>query len=180
MTDIEDTRPWYRQFWPWFIAFPPAASVVAGLITAWLAGTGPALVVDDYGQIGKVTAQRAFRDERATELGMSANLNMTAIESGAEVVVSINLVRSDLSYELPRAVLLRIVHPTREEQDADVVLGGARGHFAGRIKRPAGRIYIHVSDVDRTWRLVGELPSGSNQLELAANPPAPSEFGAER
>ena len=70
MAKIEQEAPWYRQFWPWFIAFPPAATVVGSIVTVWLAGTGPSLVVDDYGQIGKVTTQRAVRDERAGKLGL--------------------------------------------------------------------------------------------------------------
>ena len=33
----EDTKPWYRQFWPWFIIALPASAVVAGLTTVWIA-----------------------------------------------------------------------------------------------------------------------------------------------
>ena len=33
----EDTKPWYRQFWPWFIIALPASSVVAGITTFWIA-----------------------------------------------------------------------------------------------------------------------------------------------
>ena len=86
MSNNEQELPWYRQFWPWFIAFPPAATVVAGAVTAWLAGAGPALVVDDYGQIGKVTMQRAVRDERAGELGLSGRVGLEAVEPGNEAV----------------------------------------------------------------------------------------------
>jgi len=40
--------PWYRQFWPWFIISLPAAAVIAGIITFWLALSRPdPLVVDD-------------------------------------------------------------------------------------------------------------------------------------
>jgi len=177
MTDTQDTRPWYRQFWPWFIAFPPAAAVVAGLITAYLAGTGPSMEVEDYGQIGKVTAQRAFRDERAAELGLSATVAMGASDEGGEAVVSVDLSRRDLSAAYPRAVMLRIVHPTRDEQDAEVILAGSAGRYVGRIQRPIGRLYIHVGDVERTWRLVGELLAGSGELELTAKVPGPGAGG---
>lgn len=40
--------PWYRQFWPWFIIAIPAAAVLGGFLTLWLALTHPeTLVVDD-------------------------------------------------------------------------------------------------------------------------------------
>jgi hypothetical protein len=40
--------PWYRQFWPWFIIALPAAAVIAGFFTLWLAISNPDyLVVDD-------------------------------------------------------------------------------------------------------------------------------------
>ncbi len=40
--------PWYRQFWPWFIIALPAASIIAGIITVYLALTRPFhLIVGD-------------------------------------------------------------------------------------------------------------------------------------
>lgn len=166
MSNNEQELPWYRQFWPWFIAFPPAATVVAGAVTAWLAGAGPALVVDDYGQIGKVTMQRAVRDERAGELGLSARVGLEAVEPGNEAAVGVDLSLVASDVELPDAVVLQIVHPTLADQDVDTILTGSRGHYVGRTIRPVGRLYIHVSDVERTWRLVGELSPGATRLIL--------------
>ena len=41
-------KPWYRQFWPWFIIALPASAVVAGLLTLWIAISNPDyLVIDD-------------------------------------------------------------------------------------------------------------------------------------
>ena len=36
MTD-EDTQPWYRHFWPWFIIALLGSSVTASLYTVYLA-----------------------------------------------------------------------------------------------------------------------------------------------
>ncbi len=69
MEDL-DIQPWYRQFWPWFIMAPPAVAVVAGLLTVYLAGAEPPMVVADYGRIAMATAQRAERALRAEELGL--------------------------------------------------------------------------------------------------------------
>ena len=32
-----DTGPWYRQPWPWILMAGPAAVLVAGAITTWIA-----------------------------------------------------------------------------------------------------------------------------------------------
>lgn len=168
MQEIEPQRPWYRQFWPWFVAFPPAATVVGGLVTAWLAGAGPSLVVDDYGQIGKVTAQRAFRDERARELGLSARLTIAAVAGDGKVRVL--LTADDLRTDLPAEIRLRLVHPTRADLDAEALLRGSTGFYTGRIERPVGRLYVHINDLEETWRLVGELAPRAAELELRALP----------
>ena len=54
----EDTLPWYKQFWPWFIIALPASAVVAGLYTLWIAmQTGDSLVVRSDEGINTVTEQ---------------------------------------------------------------------------------------------------------------------------
>ena len=165
VSDTQDERPWYRQFWPWFIAFPPAAAVVGGLVTAWLAGTGPSLVVDDYGQIGKVTAERAYRDERAAELALRARLGFASAEAG-ETTVQLELAGTGELPEYPTGLRLQLVHPTQAERDAEVVLTGSRGRYTGRIVRPVGRLYVHLGDVERTWRLTGELAASAREIDL--------------
>lgn len=36
-----DDKPWYKQFWPWFIISLPAISVIASLTTLWIAISHP-------------------------------------------------------------------------------------------------------------------------------------------
>jgi hypothetical protein len=38
-------RPWYRQLWPWLLILPPAAAVVGGAVTYYLAVTRPDVLV---------------------------------------------------------------------------------------------------------------------------------------
>jgi hypothetical protein len=40
-----DTLPWYRQFWPWFLIALPASTVLACMVTIWLAVTNPDAIV---------------------------------------------------------------------------------------------------------------------------------------
>ena len=41
----ETARPWYRQLWPWLLIIPPAAAVIGGMITLYLAVTRPDILV---------------------------------------------------------------------------------------------------------------------------------------
>ncbi len=36
-----DDKPWYKQFWPWFIIALPLSSVIASLALLWIAITHP-------------------------------------------------------------------------------------------------------------------------------------------
>ena len=38
-------RPWYRHVWPWLLIVPPAAAVIGGSITLYLAVTRPDALV---------------------------------------------------------------------------------------------------------------------------------------
>ena len=38
-------RPWYRQMWPWLLIVPPAAAVIGGSLTLYLAVTRPDTLV---------------------------------------------------------------------------------------------------------------------------------------
>jgi hypothetical protein len=40
-----NSRPWYRQLWPWLLIVPPAAAVIGGAITLYLAISRPDMLV---------------------------------------------------------------------------------------------------------------------------------------
>jgi hypothetical protein len=40
-----NARPWYRHLWPWLLAVPPAAAVIGGSVTLYLAVTRPDTLV---------------------------------------------------------------------------------------------------------------------------------------
>jgi hypothetical protein len=167
MTPIDD-RPWYRQFWPWFIMAPPAVSVIAGLLTFYLAGAAPSMVVDDYGQIAMVTRQRAEREQRAAELGLSAGINFLGSTVQHQRSVTVTLSQAAADTPLPERLKLDLVHPTLSERDATSILAGSGGRYTGMIINPQGRYYISLTDIDGTWRLTGEFWGHDDSLELEA------------
>ena len=79
----EDTQPWYRQFWPWFIIALLSWSVIAGLTTVWIAmQTTDSLVVksDDGMQI--VAERRINAEQLAAELQLAALIAIN-LDTGA-------------------------------------------------------------------------------------------------
>jgi len=44
MTDLSP-KPWYRHVWPWLLIVPPAAAVIGGSVTLYLAVTRPDTLV---------------------------------------------------------------------------------------------------------------------------------------
>jgi len=155
-------RPWYRQFWLWFTLTPLAIVVLASLVTLWLAGAPPALVVDDFGPVALAIEKDDARDSRATALGLRAAIRFTPAAS-AQVTV-------ELAGDAPAALELRLIHPTRAERDRRATLAPAGGVYAGALALPAGRMYVELGDTPRTWRLTGELGPGERELALQAGP----------
>jgi hypothetical protein len=169
MPESEQDKPWYRHLWPWLAMLPPAAAVIGGLTTAWLAGGPPALVVDDYADIARVTVERAERDRRASELGLSAELSLASL-SETHSQVRLALAATKPAYAQPRVLLLELIHPTREERDQRIELQRNGSVYVGELESPAGRTYLQLSDLEGGWRLIGELPANASSQSLTARP----------
>lgn len=163
----EDTDPWYRQFWPWFIMALPASAVIAGLYTLWIAvQTTDSLVVRSDDGMNVVTERNTAAEKEARRLGLSANIDIN-LETGA-VAVS---VLSAANAALPELLELNMRHPTMARRDASVELVRAMpnsrgeatwaGHF---LTPPAGRNFLTLSS-GNSWRLSAEW-SGQPQIRL--------------
>ena len=69
----KDIGPWYREPWPWLLMAGPAAVVVAGFATLWLAvSSNDGLVADDYYKQGLAINQTLQRE--ALTRGMAINV----------------------------------------------------------------------------------------------------------
>ena len=163
----EDTDPWYRQFWPWFLIALPAFAVVAGLYTFWLAmQSQDSLVVQSDDGMNVVTERNMAAEAKAVRLGLAAEVDIQ-LETGAVVVSLSSLPGVDLAASLQ----LRMRHPTMAPRDAaiDVVraMPSADGKplWAGHFIKPlTGRYYVILSSGD-DWRLSGEW-SGQSHFRL--------------
>jgi hypothetical protein len=158
------TRPWYRQFWPWFVLAPLIATVIGGFATLIIAGSPPALVVDDFGQIALAVEQDQARDRRARELRLSARMRFT---TGSVTAKPGEVVSVELAGDSPEALHLHLIHPTRQELDQRAVLERAGGTYSARAERPPVRVYVRLTDAQESWRLTGELRPGEQELAFS-------------
>lgn len=161
--------PWYREPWPWLLMAGPAAVVVAGIATIWIAiVSSDGLVVDDYYKQGLAINQAIQRDVLAAQRGYQATVTVRA---GAREIVVLLAALPDS--RLPETMYLRITHPTRAGMDALVLLRrNGTGAFAGVL--PAlgkGRRILLLEDTQSTWRLTAdaEFPSHEAVILKPAN-----------
>lgn len=60
-------RPWYREPWPWVAIAIPAAAVIMGMTTLYLALTNPDYLVVDDQEYGEIKSE--FRAQAPPETG---------------------------------------------------------------------------------------------------------------
>lgn len=140
-------RPWYREALVWLIITPPAAAVIAGIFTIYLAvTTHDGLVVDDYYQQGKAINQTLKRDEAARAHGLHGEVRL-ATDAPLELHLRGN--------DMPPRLTLKLLHATRAKQDIELVLTRAQdGVYRAQLPALApGRWHLQLEGGD--WRLTG-------------------------
>ncbi len=170
----EDTEPWYRQFWPWFIIALLSSSVIAGLATVWIAlQSRDSLVVRSGDDIQMVAARRIDAERLAAELGLAALLDIDAATGAVAVAM-----KSGALDSAPAQLQLELSHPAFAERDQVITLYRAQPDPAGNptwsghvVDLPAGRWYVTLSYGDE-WRVAGEW-QGQTPLTLR---PAGGEY----
>ena len=142
------TRPWYRQLWPWLLISGPAAVIVAGAATIWIAfASADGLVAEDYYRQGLAINHRVAREEAARRLGISA-----------EVTVTAGRVRVRLQGQQPEVLFVHLAHATRAGHDVRIRLtASAGGLYEGEVgPLPRGRWRVVIEDPGSTWRIARE------------------------
>jgi uncharacterized protein len=150
----KNSKPWYREPWPWILMTGPAVVVVAGIVTTWLAvRSNDGLVADDYYKQGLAVKQQMARDHEAAGLGLTAELMVGG--DGHELRLFLSA-REGVA--LPPALLFRATHPTRAGGDQTVKLErNPGGFYIGRLAEPLqGRWHVMLEDEARQWRLTGD------------------------
>ena len=147
----QNSKPWYREPWPWFLMSGPFIVIIAALVSAWIAiRSSDGLVTEDYYKQGLVAGETLTRSKRAEELGIYAGMRLTDDQ------VKIRLTsRQD---EKPAALNITLSHPTRAGIDQKSVLKPSGEFYIGKLNLPAsGHWLVLVEDEQRTWRVMGSV-----------------------
>jgi hypothetical protein len=140
------SKPWYRQLWPWLLMSGPAAVLVAGAITTWIAfASADGLVAEDYYKEGLAINKVLAREEAARSRGIDAAVSIVS----AKLTVRI-------SGEAPAVVFAHLVHGTRAGHDLRLRLArSASGLYEAELPPlPAGRWQVSIEDPQGRWRIV--------------------------
>ena len=146
---MTSTKPWYREPWPWFLMSGPAAVLIAGAATMWLAfASADGLVADDYYKQGLGINRVLAREEAARRLGISA-----------EVRLSEGRISVALRGESPEALFAQLAHATRAGHDVRLRLArSASGAYEAQLPPLApGHWHLTIDDARGRWRLAKEL-----------------------
>ena len=143
-------KPWYKQFWPWFIISLPASAVIAGVTTVYIAFKyNDSLVVDDYYKAGLAINQVLTRQRAAQELGIRAMMGFNADTSGLSIHIPSGLLSTD------KVLRVRLVHATQAEKDRVLLLN----------RHQQNQFAIQVDDIqDGWWNVFIEPASGKWQI----------------
>ncbi|HLE66908.1 MAG TPA: FixH family protein [Burkholderiales bacterium] len=141
--------PWYREPWPWILMAGPAAVIVAGAVTLWLAiSTADGLVADDYYKRGLAINQDLKREQRAAQRGIEARVRLEP-----------SLIRVELLGASPEALFVQLVHATRAGFDQRLRLARvAQGVYEAELRPlPPGHWRLILEDPRGEWRLTPTL-----------------------
>jgi hypothetical protein len=143
-----NSLPWYREPWPWLLMSGPAAVLVAGAVTTWIAfSSADGLVAEDYYKQGLAINKRLAREEAAKKLGLDASV---AFRDGK--------IRIELKGEAPEAIFVHLAHATRAGHDRRLRLARAGGAYEAELPPlAAGRWRIVIEDPRGNWRIVKEI-----------------------
>lgn len=148
-----DSKPWYKQFWFWFVVSLPIAVVIAGFNMLYIAMSNPpSMVVDDYYKEGLAINQSLQLDKTASALNLVADVQFDVSQRRVSVIVKGSTVSQSL--------LLKMMHPTSESQDADIVLTQqADGVYIGQYDAELlHRYYLRLLPLpEKDWRIDGEI-----------------------
>lgn len=150
-TSMAAALPWYRHRWPWILIGLPATAVVAGFITLYLAvRSDDGVVAEDYYTKGLAINQVLDRQDRAKQLGLTADIRQ---QDGGFVVTLV----ADRELALPEEIRLALVNPVRAGMDRMISLRRNGMQYVGRTDPvKEGRWKLVLEDQGGIWQLFSE------------------------
>lgn len=145
-------KPWYKQFWPWFLIALPATVVIWTIMTVIVFTQNSVdLVTEDYYKKGKGINVDISKVNVAKELGLSATVN----EKGNSVVITLDKGKLD---HFP-AINAMFVHRTLPDRDfTQLLTADAKGNYTLTLDHEMqGPWFIELSPHDSEWLVQGRM-----------------------
>ncbi len=166
MTDQNDesTKPWYRQFWFWFVFGPLIFIIIMCGFTVSIALKGADdVIIDNYYKEGRMINQALEQDKHASELGLRGNLRFDL--TTGDVILNITNAPDDETL-MPQQLLLMMGHPVKAAKDQLITLKAiSPGYYRGELlEKPEYSWYLTlypISDIanrnQAPWTLSGDI-----------------------
>jgi hypothetical protein len=151
-------KPWYKQFWPWFIlSLTVGVSILTLVRVAILTNHSVHLVTEDYYKKGKGINVDISRINVAKELGLDATIRA----EDDTVVIQFNKGQLD---HYP-AITAMFAHRTLPDHDfSRLITSDARGTYRFKLDNELqGPWFIELTPHDEKWLIQGrvEFPTSS-------------------
>ncbi|GEM74585.1 FixH family protein [Vibrio sagamiensis] len=154
-------KPWYKQFWPWFLIILPLTVVVWTIVTVIIfSNNSVSLVAEDYYKKGKGI------NIDITKMNVAKELGLNAVVSSENETVVVSFTKGKLPY-FP-ALTASFTHRTLPDRDFSRVLtADAKGNYRLNHKESiVGPWFIELHPYDEEWMIQGrvEFPASSTTL----------------
>lgn len=151
----EDLKPWYKQFWPWFLIGLLLSSITFSLIYLVISiryydGSAGG----DYYKRGLAINEQLAKQEHARALGLEAQVLFDS--RTGDVVVDL------MGESRPESLALALIFPTDSDFDRELTLEHVHeGRYLTTLEEPLRyRWYLQLqpeTGEQAEWRLTGEI-----------------------
>lgn len=163
---VDEIKPWYKQFWPWFLFGLPGIVVVAGITTVFIAVKGADSVVSDsYYKEGLAINAIVADINKAKDMNLTADIGIDGsvwqVQLSADEAIGVD----HLAVELH--------HPADSKKDISFTLINAGNQiYRGTLSDiDMNRWYIDIyprtiGATADSWRLKGEIDVSNRTTRL--------------
>jgi uncharacterized protein len=167
---LETAKPWYREFWAWFILTPLIVVVMVSTFTVSVAvRNADDRVIDNYYKEGRMINMRLDEDLAAAHLSLVADIVFDT--DAGELLVTLQ--SADNTF--PETITLALSHPSDQSLDHQILLTYlAKGQYRAELDKILSyRWYLRLHNQELSvqkmdgiqdasakyahWRLRGEI-----------------------
>lgn len=157
-------KPWYKQFWPWFLILLPTSVVIASFSTLYVfSKNSVSLVAEDYYKKGKGINVDLSKMKAAKSLSLTASV----VSENNSIVVQFD--KGDL--EFYPALNITFSHRTLADKDfSKTVSSDAKGRYRIMMgEKMTGPWFVEVQPHSKDWLIQGKVTFPSDEPTILDN-----------